>query len=763
VPVFKILDTAMSSTETGSVSTDKTSSTAAASRELQTRRSAQAARPTRSTQKNSQRGNPVWRALQLAEPMTPQGLLLSWKRRWKQAVLIGVPLALLAAAAAWVAVPAYYTAFALLKVASTEPRLVFKKAESEQSFETYRQTQMAMIQSRFVLNAALRQPGISELETIRTKTYPLEWLEDKITVGTYNSPEILKISLEGDNPEDITKIVNAVKDAYLDEVVLADRKQRITRLNELERIHSETEEKVRQKEQRVESLAKELGTGDSQALSIKHQMALEQISLLRREHARVRFELMRAQINEQSVGISGVDASSFVASGLEPGVGGASTAPQSQAAVTANRMTQLRSLIARYESQVVDQNHPTLLKYRDELKQLQASAGEIDAGGAGGAGDSAAAPGSRLDILKRQEKLLAEELEKYSDLVKNIGSSSFELELMKSEIAQISKVSDQVGSEMEAHRIELKSPTRITLMQVAEIPQVLDLGKKKKLTGAAGFGAIGFVFLAISLMEFHSRRITDPQDISQTLGLDLLGSLPAMPKPLIKFWEQPKESRMALWNNALIEAVDSTRSILLHDPNADQRRVLMVASAAAQEGKTTFACQLAGSLARAGRKTVLVDFDLRRPRAHELLNVPLELGLSELLSEKLDVQTVLHSTAEPSLSVIPAGRVNEAALQSIARDGADWLFQELKKDFEFVIVDSSPILYVADGASVGRNVDGAIMVVRSHASRLPAVAVACERIEMLGIDLIGGVMVGVQSNLSGYGYSYDYHYGATSS
>ncbi|MDA0918720.1 MAG: AAA family ATPase [Planctomycetota bacterium] len=759
MPVFKILDTATSSTETGSVSTDKASSTAAVSRELQPRRSSQAARPTRSTQKNSQRGNPVWRALQLAEPMTPQGLLLSWKRRWKQAVLIGVPLALLAAAAAWVAVPAYYTAFALLKVASTEPRLVFKKAESEQSFETYRQTQMAMIQSRFVLNAALRQPGISELETIRTKTYPLEWLEDKITVGTYNSPEILKISLEGNNPEDITRIVNAVKDAYLDEVVLADRKQRITRLNELERIHSETEEKVRQKEQRVESLAKELGTGDSQALSIKHQMALEQISLLRREHARVRFELMRAQINEQSVGISGVDASSSVTPGLELGSVGASTAPQSQAAITANRITQLRSLIARYESQVVDQNHPTLLKYRDELKQLQAAAGEVVPSGTDG---STAAPGSRLDILKRQEKLLAEELEKYSDLVKNIGSSSFELELMKSEIDQISKVSDQVGSEMEAHRIELKSPTRITLMQVAEIPQVLDLGKKKKLTGAAGFGAIGFVFLAISLMEFHSRRITDPQDISQTLGLDLLGSLPAMPKPLIKFWEQPKESRIALWNNALIEAVDSTRSILLHDPNTDQRRVLMVASAAAQEGKTTFACQLAGSLARAGRKTVLVDFDLRRPRAHELLNVPLELGLSELLSENLDVQTVLHSTAEPSLSVIPAGRVNEAALQSIARDGADWLFQELKKDFEFVIVDSSPILYVADGASVGRNVDGAIMVVRSHASRLPAVAVACERIEMLGIDLIGGVMVGVQSNLSGYGYSYDYHYGATS-
>ena len=694
----------------------------------------------------------------MAEPMTPQGLLLAWKRRWKQAVLIGIPVTALVAGLAWALFPAYYTSFALLKVASTEPRLVFKKAESEQNFDTFRQTQIAMIRSRFVLNAALRRPGISELQTIQKLAHPLEWLETNIVVDTYNSPEILKISLSDSDAEDITKLANAVKDAYLDEVVLADRKERITRLSELERIHGETEEKVRQKEQRVEALARELGTGDSQALSIKHQMALEQISLLRREHARVRFELMRAQINQQSTGTTGAAEFSPVLLGSQPGVDGVSAGTSSvdpRATLAANRVTQLKALISRYESQVVDQNHPALQKYRDELKQLQVSAGQVEISGA-------PAPGSRLEILKRQEKLLAEELEKYSDLVKNIGSSSYELELMKSEIAQISKVSDQVGSEMEAHRIELKSPTRITLMQEAEIPQVLDLSKKKKLTGAAGVGALGFIFLAVALLEFQSHRITDPQDISQTLGLDLLGSLPAMPKPLIKFWEQPKASRMALWNNALIEAVDSTRSILLHDPNVDQRRVLMVASAAAQEGKTTFACQLAGSLARAGRKTVVVDFDLRRPRAHELLNVPLELGLSELLSDSLDIDNVLHSTSEPNLTVIPAGRVNEAALQSVAKDGADWLFEQLKKDFEFVIVDSSPILYVADGASVGRNVDGAIMVVRSHASRLPAVAVACERIEMLGIDLIGGVMVGVQSNLSGYGYSYDYHYGATS-
>ena len=368
-------------------------------------------------------------------------------------------------------------------------------------------------------------------------------------------------------------------------------------------------------------------------------------------------------------------------------------------------------------------------------------------------------PVTRLEMLEKQERALREELDKYSELVNNIGTSSFELELMKTEIDQIAKVSDRVGGEMEALRIELKSPTRVTLLQEADVPQTRDQSKKKKLTAAAGVGSLGMVFLIVAVMEFRARRITDPKDVAQTLGLELLGALPAMPRPLLQFWKTPKNARVGLWNNALVESVDTVRSILLHAPDAEQKKVLMVVSAAPGEGKTTFACQLAGSLARAGRKTVLIDFDLRKPRAHSLLNVPLELGVSELLSEKLDLANVIHHSDQEGLDVIPAGRVNEAALAALSRDGATGLFKELRKEYDFVIVDSSPVLYVADGGSVGANVDGAILAVRSHLSRLPAVAVACERVERFGIDLLGAVMVGVRSNLSGYGYSYDYHYG----
>jgi succinoglycan biosynthesis transport protein ExoP len=709
----------------------------------------------------SARGNSVRRALQFAEPITPQGLLLAWKRQWRTAVAFGVPLAIVAVVAAWFSMPAPFTAYALLKIDENAPRLVFSTAEGEDDFFTFRQTQTALVKSRFVLNAALRKPGISDLQTLRGIEHPVEWLQENVRVGSYNSPEILQIALEGEHPEELAALVNAVKDAYLDEVVLADRKKRIARVSELESIYNDTEEKVRKKEERVEQLARQLGTGDSAALSIKHQMALEQISLLRREHARVRFALMQEQIHQQNVAEirdsrqgaeSELDGEhdSLPASANQAVLPTQSNDPR--VALAISRAAQLKDLISRYEEQVVDTNHPALVKYREELAEMQRIASGLDATPTG-------EPVTRLEMLEKQERALREELDKYSELVNNIGTSSFELELMKAEIDQIAKVSDRVGGEMEALRIELKSPTRVTLLQEADVPKTRDQGKKKKLTGAAGVGSLGMVFLIVAVMEFRARRITDPKDVAQTLGLELLGALPAMPRPLLQFWKTPKNARVGLWNNALVESVDTVRSILLHAPDAEQKQVLMVVSAAPGEGKTTFACQLAGSLARAGRKTILVDFDLRKPRAHSLLNVPLELGVSELLSEKLDLANVIHSSGQEGLDVIPAGRVNEAALAALSRDGANGLFKELRKDYDFVIVDSSPVLYVADGGSVGANVDGAILAVRSHLSRLPAVAVACERVERFGIDLIGAVMVGVRSNLSGYGYSYDYHYG----
>ena len=458
---------------------------------------------------------------------------------------------------------------------------------------------------------------------------------------------------------------------------------------------------------------------------------------------------MQEQIRQKSSGSLPADTGrSLSGSGLEEQL------LDPRVAVAMKRAEELKSMISRFEQQVVDQEHPTLIAYRQELEQMQiiARTGPVETPAADGTTPT------RLNVLEKQEQLLRDELDKYSQMVENLGTRSFELELIKNEIEKKASVSDRVGSEMEALRIELMSPTRVTLLQEADHPRTRDIGKKQKMTAAAGIGSLGMIWMLVAVVEFHTRRITDPRDLSQTMGLDLLGTLPSMPGRLSGLGRQSAAARVGMWNNALIESVDSVRSMITHGGDAGAPKVLMVASAGPGEGKTTFACQLAGSLARSGRRAVLIDFDIRRPRMHELMEVRLEPGICEYLSDDLLLDTVIHTTTDKNLDVLPAGRLNDAALQRLARDGACDLFKRLRQDYDFVIVDSSPILYVADCAAVGRHVDGAIVVARSHLSRMPSVAVACDRLEKLEIPLLGSVLIGVRSGFGGEGYSYDYHY-----
>lgn len=669
-------------------------------------------------------------------------------------------------------IPAHFTAITLLRIAEIEPRLVFKTAEGTSDFHTYRKTQVALIKSPLVLNAALRIDGISQMQILRSKDNPVPWLQEELQVASYHSPEILRISLSGQNPEDLAKIVNAVKDAYMAEVVNKEQVTRAARLNELTEIHSRTEEKVRLKEERVNKLAKQLGTGDSQALTIKQQMALEYFRELQREHTRARFDLMRAEVAtatmkledepEENADSSKANDRIKKSSDAEPDRSLDLLPETARADIITRRAAQLRHLIKRYEQQIVDKNHPALAEYREELAKLEAVA--IELGGSTTMADTstvmiggnAATRARQIELLRRQEATLREEVDKYSKLVKNIGESSFELELMQNEIEQISKVSEKVGGEMEALRIELKSPSRVTLVQKAVPPRTLDVTRKHRLMGAAGAGAFGFVLLLIALNEFRVRRISAPSDLTDILKLDVLGTLPALPRKIPGITKKNPHEQMALWNNALVESIDGIRSVLLHGTITAETKTIMICSAASGEGKTTFSCQLAGSLARSGKKTVLVDCDLRRPTSHTLLHTPLEPGLSEFLDGELHIENIVHQTQEPNLWTIPAGQLDQASLSMLARDGAKGVFDVLRANFDYIIVDSAPILYVADTASIARNIDGVIIATRHNVSRLPLTATACERLALLGVPILGSVLIGVQA--SNHGYSYDYNF-----
>jgi capsular exopolysaccharide synthesis family protein len=175
----------------------------------------------------------------------------------------------------------------------------------------------------------------------------------------------------------------------------------------------------------------------------------------------------------------------------------------------------------------------------------------------------------------------------------------------------------------------------------------------------------------------------------------------------------------------------------------------MVTSAVSGEGKTSLSSHLAASLARAGRKTLLVDCDLRSPTAHRLFATPVEPGFCELLRGEAEIATAIRTTQAEYLSLLPAGRLDVQAQQMLAQDRIPALFVQLKEQFEFVVLDSTPVLPVADALLIGQHVDVVIFSVLRGTSRLPNVYAAYQRMRTLGVRILGAVVNGVQNERYG--------------
>jgi capsular exopolysaccharide synthesis family protein len=235
--------------------------------------------------------------------------------------------------------------------------------------------------------------------------------------------------------------------------------------------------------------------------------------------------------------------------------------------------------------------------------------------------------------------------------------------------------------------------------------------------------------------------------VRQNLGMKLMGTLPVI---------DTRAKRGASRNYAqdlMIESVDALRTLLLHDAEAEALRSVMVTSAVGGEGKTSLSCHLAASLARAGQRTLLVDGDLRRPSAHRLFGLSLGQGLSELLRGETTLDAVIRPAEMDGLWILSAGRADLAALQALAKK-TGLIFDQLKERYDFLIVDSPPVLPVADALLLGQHVDAVVFSILRDVSRLPAVCAATERIGMLGLRILGAVLNGVRQK----GYKSPYHY-----
>ena len=308
---------------------------------------------------------------------------------------------------------------------------------------------------------------------------------------------------------------------------------------------------------------------------------------------------------------------------------------------------------------------------------------------------------------------------------------------------------------MEALNVELEAPPRIRTIEDAVAPRTRDEKKRLTMIGLIIFGSFFGGLFGIAFLELQSQKVDSADEVPADLGLQVVGALPILPSRANRGGAiaRRQSEKDRYWQNLMLESIDATRTMLVHAARTGSHRVVMITSAVGGEGKTSLASHLATSLARSGLRTLLIDADLRSPSIHRLFDLPVAAGLSEVLRGEVDLADAIADTAIEELKVLTAGQCDRQTIRLLSQGGLGPLFVQLKEQFDFVIVDSSPILPVADALIIAQQVDAVLFSIFRDVSRKTKVSAASERLQCLGVRILGAVVTGAHGGL--YGNDYD--------
>ncbi|MDQ6696944.1 MAG: polysaccharide biosynthesis tyrosine autokinase [Actinomycetota bacterium] len=278
-------------------------------------------------------------------------------------------------------------------------------------------------------------------------------------------------------------------------------------------------------------------------------------------------------------------------------------------------------------------------------------------------------------------------------------------------------------------------------------------------TGAIAFGIALVIGIGLALLlEQLDDSIRSKTQLELLTGLATVGLIPS-----VRSWRRGKAHEVVqagAENSSAAEAYRSLRTAVQFIGVERPAQVIQITSAMPSEGKTTTAANLALALARGGKRVVLVDCDLRRPRLHELFDLPGERGLTMVLLHEIALSEAIQSVAEErQLALLSSGEVPPNPVELITAGGFANIISTLRAEADYVIVDTPPILPVADARVISALVDVTLLVVAANSSAEKDIRRSTELLAQVDARVVGTVLNNIPSrgrySLS-YGYWYSY-------
>jgi succinoglycan biosynthesis transport protein ExoP len=378
------------------------------------------------------------------------------------------------------------------------------------------------------------------------------------------------------------------------------------------------------------------------------------------------------------------------------------------------------------------------------------------------------------DLKDKRIQLIAQEQE-FKQAMGKVQKDSMQLSEIEEwlvnkerELTVVRTSTDQIQRRLNEVRIEQALPSEqeepLHKEQFAFLPGAPFTPNKAQIRNTGLYIFIGLFFAIPICLEFVDNRVKSPFDVEVFIGKDLIAGIP-------KISEVEEIQRPLIVGNdlddGLTESFRSMYSRIQMNSHTDYPKSILITSAIPSEGKSLISANLAYSCANHGRKTILVDFDLRRPGLHKFCDLENNVGLVTLVNEAstnpTNLSGIISETAKeihPNLFILPSGGKTRAATEMLEQKEFDIVHAELRKEFDVIIVDSPPIGLFPDSLAIARKVDEVLFVTRYGKVSRKVAKNLVENLEETGVNVLGVVLNDLpQKKTPGYYYSGYYGYG----
>ncbi len=679
----------------------------------------------------------------------------------------------------WVVVKPQYRSTAVLKVEPVQPTLVFQQRDDQTGiYSSYLNTEVGTIRSPKVLSRVLDKPRVQntfwyteEGRTLTGARLPaMERLPEDLSVLPRPQTYFIDISMYTQKPDEAKIIVDAVADAYVQFNEETRNDERTRKLDTLRKEREQLDLSIRGKVYQMHTLGNEIGTLDSKELRSKLSTQLSELDS-KRAALEIEIRTLGDRINSLTRA-----SETQPASDTRPAENLYYASDPEWRRLNIERKNAEGNLaIARLnfgprntrvqELQLAVRNAEALLKEREQQIEEEMKRGVVPGVAAVLSNDLKSLEEARR-LKERERGYYDEKADNLRKKVKGAGDIALKLASLEQDVEHQRELYQEYQRRIEVLESEIKAPARVNIMSYGTTSSHPDRDRRFLFTAMVLAVAMGLGLSVGYLRASIDRKIHDLEEAETSTSGPFLGKLPriyrgSLPPDLggpALLPARHSEAEGSRARQALMESIRMVRTSLLERVARSGDKVLLITSSQSESGKSTVAVLLAKSLAVIGKRVLLVEGDLRRPALGQRLSIESGHGLAEVLAGKATEEQAIDGSRHLPFHAITAGEIpDDFDLELLSNGTFSRCLQRWRGEYDFVLLDSPPVLPVADARILAGHADGTIMVVRAGHDTRPDTVEAFSLLMAAGGNLLGTIFIGGDSE-RGYGYGRAYRY-----